>query len=166
VRHGECQAQRETVEGNRTWHCGYCCPPPPLSVEQVEGLRQLVGSWLEPNPASLMVWELTRTCGHAARRTQHQGHKEWNLYSTYECQECGGEIRAVISAVPIGPVREVERSEKPAAGRVPTRPKSPFKAALRRRLREAEARANALRIQLAELEEGAEFAGLGQSQRR
>jgi hypothetical protein len=90
ARHGECRAHRETVEGNRTRHCGYCCPPPPPSVAQVERLRQLAGSWPAPNPANLMVWELTHTCGHAARRTQHQDHKEWNLYSTYECQECGG----------------------------------------------------------------------------
>jgi hypothetical protein len=154
VRHGECRAHRETVAGSRTWHCGYCCPPP-LSVEQVDRLRQLVGSWPTPNPASLMVWELTHTCGHTARRTQHQDHKEWNLYSIYECQECGGEIRGVISAVRIGPVPEVERSEKPAAARAPTGPKPPSKAALRRRLREAEAQANALRIQLAQSDEAA-----------
>ena len=100
-----------------------------------------------------MVWELTHTCGHTVRRTQHQDHREWNLYSTYECQECGGEIRGVISAVRIGPVPEVERREKPAAGRAPTGPKPPSKAALRRRLREAEAQANALRVQLAQLDE-------------
>lgn len=153
ARHGECRAHRETVEGNRTWHCGYCCPPPPPSAAQVERLRQLVGSWAAPNTANLMVWELTHTCGHTVRRTQHQDHREWNLYSTYECQECGGEIRGVISAVRIGPVPEVERREKPAAGRAPTGPKPPSKAALRRRLREAEAQANALRVQLAQLDE-------------
>jgi len=166
ARHGECRAHRETVAGSRTWHCGYCCPSPPLSVEQVEGLRQLMSSWPEPNPASLVVWELTHTCGHTARRRQHQDHKEWNLYSTYECQECGGEIRGVISAVRIGPVPEVEPSEKPAAGRAPARPKPPSKAALRRRLREAEAQASALRIQLAQLDEGTKAAAPRQSQGR
>ncbi|MFZ0190672.1 MAG: hypothetical protein WAL72_27450 [Streptosporangiaceae bacterium] len=59
----------------------------------------------------------------------------------------------MISAVRIGPVPEVERREKPAAGRAPTEPKPPSKAALRRRLREAEAQANALRVQLAQLDE-------------
>jgi hypothetical protein len=126
----------------------------------------LTANWPEPNQASLTVWELTHTCGHTARRTQHRDHKEWNLYSTYECQECGGEIRGVISAVRIGPVPEVERSEKPAAGRASTGPKPPSKAALRRRLREAEAQANALRIQLAQIDEGAEATGPGQSQGR
>ena len=72
----------------------------------------------------------------------------------------------MISAVRIGLVPEVERSDKPAAGRAPTRSKPPSKAALRRRLREAEAQANALRIQLAQLDKGAEFAGSGQSQGR
>lgn len=77
------------------------------------------------------------------------------LYSAYERQECDGEIRGVISAVGIGSVPEVERSEEPAAGQAATRPKPPSKAALRR-LREAEAQARALRIQLAQL---AELAG-------
>jgi hypothetical protein len=155
ARHGECRARRESGADSRTWHCGYCCPPPPLSVEQVEGLRQLMSSWPEPNQASLVVWELTHTCGHTVRRRQHQDHKEWNLYSAYECQECGGEIRGVISAVRIGPVPSVERSEKPAAPRAPAGRKPPSKAALRRRLREAEAQANALCIQLAQLDEAA-----------
>ena len=109
-----------------------------------------------------MVWEVTHTCGHTVRRRQHRDHREWNLYSTYECQECGGEIRGVISAVRIGPVPEVERGEKPATGGCTTGPKPPSKAALRRRLREAEAQVKALRIQLAQLDEGAVHADPGQ----
>ena len=163
ARHGECRAHRESVAGNRTLHCGYCCPPPPLGAEQVEAIRRLLGGRsAQPDPASLMVWEVTHTCGHAVRRRQHRDHREWNLYSTDECQECGGEIRGVISAVRIGPLTEVERGEEPAAGRVPTRPKQPSKAALRRRLREVEAQVKALRIQLAQLDEGADRAAPGQ----
>jgi hypothetical protein len=65
--------------------------------------------------------------------------------------------------VRIGPVPEVERGEKPVAGRATAMgPKPPSKAALRRRLRETEAQAEALRIQLAQLDEGAERAGPGQ----
>ena len=109
-----------------------------------------------------MVWEVTHTCGHTIRRSQHRDQREWNLYSTYECQECGGEIRGVISAVRIGPAPEVERGEKPAAGRVPTGPKPTSKAALRRRLQEAEAQVKAQRIQLAQLDEGAGHADPGQ----
>ena len=103
---------------------------------------------------------------HTARRTQHQDHKEWNLYSTYECQECDGEIRGVINAVRIGPVPEVESNEKPAAERAAGRPKPQSKAALRRRLREAEAQASALRVQLAELDEAAGTHGLAESSER
>src|SRR5579863_2206865 len=55
ARHGECRAHSETVAGNRTRHRGYCCPPPPLSVEQVERLQQLMRSWPISNPASLMT---------------------------------------------------------------------------------------------------------------
>lgn len=127
ARHRDCQAHRESVAGNRTLHCGYCCPPPPLSAEQVETVSRLLGGWsAQPDLASLMVWEVTHTCGHTVRRRQHRDHREWNLYSTYECQECGGEIRGVISAVRIGLVPEVEHGEKPAAGRATaTGPKRP-----------------------------------------
>jgi hypothetical protein len=164
ARHGDCRAHRETVAGSRTQHCSYCCPPPPLSAEQVEAIRRLLGGRsAQPDPASLMVWEVMHTCGHTIRRSQHRDQREWNLYSAYECQECGGEIRGVISAVRIGPVPEVERGEKPGGRRAtPTRPKPTSKAALRRRLREAEAQAKALRIQLAQLDEGAGHADLGQ----
>jgi hypothetical protein len=167
ARHGGCRAHRERAAGSRTQHCGYCCPSPPLSAEQVEAVRRLLDGWLEPDPASQMVWEVTHTCGHTVRRSQHQDHQEWNLYSTYECQGCGGEIRGVISAVRVGPVAEVERAEKPAAGRAtPTGPKAPSKAALRRRLQEAEAQAKALRIQLAQLNEGAKPANRSQRSER
>lgn len=168
ARHGDCRAHRESVAGNRTQHCGYCCPPPPLSAEQVEAIGRLLGGRsAQPDPASLMVWEVTHTCGHTVRRRQHRDHREWNLYSTYECQECGGEIRGVINAVRIGPVPEVERGEKPAAGRATAAgPRPPSKAALRRRLREAEAQVKALRIQLAQLDEGAERADPGQHPER
>ena len=164
ARHGDCRAHRESVAGSRTQHCGYCCPPPPLSAERVETLRRLLGGWsAQPDPASLMVWEVTHTCGHTVRRRQHRDHREWNLYATYECQECGGEVRGVVSAVRIGPVLEVERGEKPAAGQEKAKgPNPPSKAVLRRQLREAEAQAEALRIQLARLDEGADLAGPGQ----
>jgi hypothetical protein len=152
ARHGDCRAHRESVAGNRTQHCSYCCPAPPLSAEQVEALRRLLGGRSAlPDLATLMVWEVTHTGGHTVRRRQHRDHRDWNLYSTYGCQEYGGEIRAVIGAVRIGPVPEVERGEKPAAGRpTATGPKPPSKAALRE--------AEALRIQLAQLDEGTDRA--------
>jgi hypothetical protein len=50
--------------------------------------------------------------------------------------------------------------------RVPTRPKPPSKATLHRRPREAEAPVKALRIQMAQLEEGAERPRPGQHPER
>jgi hypothetical protein len=114
-----------------------------------------------------MVWEVTHTCGHTVRRRQHRDHREWNPYSTYECQECGGEIRGVISAVQIGLMSEVEYGGKPASQLAAAAgPKQPSKAALRRRLREAEAQVKSLRIQLAHLDEPAERAGPGRHPER
>jgi hypothetical protein len=168
ARHGDCRAHRQSVAGNRTQHCGYCCPPPPLSAEQVETVAHLLGGRsAQPDPASLMVWEVTHTCGHTVRRRQHRDHREWNLYSTYECQECDGEIRGVISAVQVGLMSEVEHGEKPASLRAAAaRPKPPSKAALRRRLREAEAQVKSLRVQLALLDEPAGRADPGRHPER
>jgi len=64
-----------------------------------------------------------------------------------------GTGRVMMIAGHIGRPSRVERREKPAAGRAPTEPKPPSKAALRRRLREAEAKTNALRVQLAQIDE-------------
>ena len=168
ARHGDCRAHRQSVAGNRTQHCGYCCPPPPLSAEQVETVARLLsGRSAQPDPASLMVWEVTHTCGHTVRRKQHRDHREWNLYFAYECQECDGEIRGVISAVQISLMSEAERGEEPASQRAAAAgPKPPSKAVLRRRLREAEAHVKSLRIQLAQLDEPVERAAPGRHPER
>jgi hypothetical protein len=60
-RHADCHAIRWSVSGSRTAHCGFCCPPPPLSEQQLEAiakllvgvgrgdlLRELVGERREP----------------------------------------------------------------------------------------------------------------------
>jgi hypothetical protein len=38
-RHRGCRLHRWSLGGQRTLHCGYCCPMPPLSVEQAERTR-------------------------------------------------------------------------------------------------------------------------------
>ena len=39
ARHGDCHAHRWTMSGSRMQHCGFCCPPPPLSREQIDSVR-------------------------------------------------------------------------------------------------------------------------------
>ena len=41
-RHDGCRAHRWSVSGSRTTHCGFCCPPPPLSDEQVEAIAAII----------------------------------------------------------------------------------------------------------------------------
>ena len=40
--HGGCRAHRWSVQGSLTTHCGRCCPPPPLSPQQVAKLGVLL----------------------------------------------------------------------------------------------------------------------------
>lgn len=154
-RHGNCHAGRWSMQGSRTQHCSYCCPPPPMSQKQAEALRDILRPARERNLTDLVVWELVLTCGHTARATAHRDHGSYSPWTTRECEQCGGEIFGVISALQIGRADEVERSEKAARQeqQVPRGPKPPSKTALRRRLREAEQQAEALRLQLAALEE-------------
>jgi hypothetical protein len=41
-RHADCHAHRWTVEGSLTTHCGKCCPPPPISLEQTARIATLL----------------------------------------------------------------------------------------------------------------------------
>jgi hypothetical protein len=158
-RHGDCHAARQTLQGSRTQHCCYCCPPPPMSAETIERLRPLLEGIRargdDPHHrARLIVWELTLTCGHTPRKTQHPDHEHYNLYGTLECRECDGEIMGILAAVRIGPAGEIAHkgdlvpSDERANG-----PKAPSKTALRKKLREAEAQVEALRVHLALLDQ-------------
>jgi hypothetical protein len=44
ARHEDCHAVRHHVSGSLTTHCGRCCPPPPLSPEQISRLRAILAS--------------------------------------------------------------------------------------------------------------------------
>ena len=41
-RHPACGSHRWSMEGSRTAHCGFCCPPPPLSDRQIREIRALL----------------------------------------------------------------------------------------------------------------------------
>jgi hypothetical protein len=44
ARHEDCRSSRWTVSGSRALHCGYCCPPPPLSERQLEQIATLLSA--------------------------------------------------------------------------------------------------------------------------
>lgn len=158
-RHGNCHAGRQTLQGGRTLHCCYCCPPPPMSAQTIERVRSLLeGIRTEVDDphyrARLIVWELSLTCGHTVRKTQHSDQETYSLYSTVKCQECSGEIMGILAAVRIGPAGEIAHMEDPAPGdKRANGPKPPSKAALRKKLREAETQVEALRLQIAQLDQ-------------
>lgn len=133
-RHRHCDSGRCTVQGNRTWHCLSCCPPPPLSPAQIERLRLL----LSPAPMKKDVeedeWELTLTCDHVIRDTQSRERDKWDT-AVVGCPACGIR-RGVVTARWSGPSEARER--KAEAERIAAELKS-AKSELRRQRSAAKA---------------------------
>ncbi|QJS10799.1 hypothetical protein HKX69_15900 [Streptomyces argyrophyllae] len=102
-RHGECRAHRWTVSGSRTQHCGHCCPPPPMGEEQARAIAKILFNH-KTDKRHLNDWDLTLTCDHTIRRTQHRDHQRYST-SVVQCPTCG-ERRGVIEAVLVGPTED------------------------------------------------------------
>ncbi|MGW5116484.1 hypothetical protein ACWEQ8_13805 [Streptomyces noursei] len=104
-RHGECRAIRWTVGGSRTQHCGHCCPSPPMSEKQWEAIAEILFSH-KTDKRELDDWDLTLTCDHTVRKTQHRDHQHYST-SVVQCPTCG-QRRGVVEAVRIGPTEDPE----------------------------------------------------------
>lgn len=113
-RHGECRSHRHGLEGSRMWHCGFCCPPPPLSPGQIEAVAGILRA-SSPRPDELDDWSLELTCGHLVRARQHRSNGEFNVCGTRSCPECGGTQRGIIAAARIGTLAE---TATPSSGEV------------------------------------------------
>lgn len=154
-RHPDCHGGRWSMAGSRTLHCMDCCPPNPLSDKQIERMSNILGP--KPDPADLDVWELALTCGHTARTTVHRTGSPTK--GAVQCNECGGELFGIVTTAKVGPATEVdppaEEEHRPQQPKQKQRKHDPSRAALRRRLREVEADAEALRLHLAQLDEPA-----------
>jgi hypothetical protein len=87
-RHRDCRSHRWSLGGHRALHCGYCCPMPPLSVEQAVRVAQILSS-VPTRPEDLDDWDLVLTCGHTVRRTRHRDHGERHYWRVTECAACG-----------------------------------------------------------------------------
>jgi hypothetical protein len=99
-RHRDCRSHRWNLSGHRATHCGYCCPPPPMSDRQIEQIAQILSS-ASVRTQDLDAWDLALTCGHVVRRTQHRDHDRYTTGVT-ECPECGTR-RGVVTAQRRGP---------------------------------------------------------------
>jgi hypothetical protein len=100
-RHGDCRSHRWSLSGNRSTHCGYCCPPPPLSDSQAEQIARIFSS-VTVRKQDLDAWDLTLTCAHIVRHSAHRDNDRY-LARVVECASCG-ERRGVVIALRIGPI--------------------------------------------------------------
>lgn len=95
ARHKDCRGHRWSLSGSRALHCGYCCPPPPLSERQLERLSSLLRA-SRPDPAELRTWRLTLTCDHVIDVQQHKSHGQWTTNARH-CPTCD-QTREVVTA--------------------------------------------------------------------
>ena len=139
VRHHRAQRQPEeiieAVDRSRVEN-----PPPPLSTDQIEFLRNAFSRKTPPH--ELMRWRLRLYCGHEAERRAHFTHT--TVQSAFmigdRCPECGLDA-TIVDALPLGLV-----AEQAAPVRSPTPPATTREQTLELRVRELEAEVIKLRV--------------------
>lgn len=70
-------------------------PAAALSDRQVEQVAKIL-SCARAHTQDLNAWNLTLTCGHVVRRTQHHDHDRYAIRVT-DCPDCGGSRGVVTS---------------------------------------------------------------------
>lgn len=99
-RHADCKAGSWSMSGHRTAHCSYCCPPPPLSARQIVQVGRILSGGVRRE--DLDAWDLTLTCDHVVRHTQHRDYRDRCSTSVTTCPACG-RGRGVVTARRVGP---------------------------------------------------------------
>ncbi len=66
--HPDCESHRWTMSGSRATHCGLCCPPLPLSQDQLDELARILDGVRERRADELDVWECRLTCAHLIQK--------------------------------------------------------------------------------------------------
>jgi hypothetical protein len=85
--HAGCRAGRWSMSGHRTSHCFFCCPMPPLTSRQIEQVAQIFSS-ARARADDLDAWELTLTCDHVVRHTQHRDNGDRCTTAVTDCTAC------------------------------------------------------------------------------
>lgn len=70
--HPDCRSHRWSMQGSRTTHCGFCCPPIPFSRSQLEAVAKIFEGHVR-REEELDIWALDLTCGHRAERSTRNG---------------------------------------------------------------------------------------------
>jgi hypothetical protein len=84
--HADCHAHRWSMSGSRATHCGYCCPPIPISREQYEHIQRIFAN-TPRREEERDVWERTLTCGHVVQQSAHHTNQHPS-FSTAWCSDC------------------------------------------------------------------------------
>lgn len=100
-RHADCHSHRWSMAGSRSLHCGWCCPPHPLSQHQIDQIAAILTGHT-PNPSELDHWQLTLTCGHTVDRPQHRTSQRWATAVT-RCPTCANHRGVVESERLVAP---------------------------------------------------------------
>lgn len=140
--HLNCDAHRWSMSGSRATHCGYCCPPVPLSPAQYENIQRILASSSERREEALDIWQRTLTCGHTVAQSVHHTNQSPS-FSTAWCGECDI-TRGVVTSE-----RIVEAATRIAEAR---RKREDMVARAERELRKAEKAATEARRKLAQIQ--------------
>lgn len=142
--HPNCDAHRWSMSGSRATHCGFCCPPIPLSNEQYENISRILLS-SPRREEELDIWERTLTCGHVVEQSVHLTNQRPS-FSTAWCPDCDL-TRGVVSSIKVveaaARMAEAKRSREDAVARAERELKRAEKAAAEARNRLADLRSNA-----------------------
>lgn len=137
----DCNSHRWSMAGSRATHCGFCCPPIPMSPEQYESIQRILSGSVR-REGEHDTWERTLTCGHRVQQSVHHTNREPS-FSTQWCPECEL-MRGVVDSEKI-----VEAAARMAAAK---RKQADKVARAEREVRKAEKAAAEARKKLAEIQ--------------
>jgi glutaredoxin len=137
--HPDCEAHRWRMSGSRATHCGFCCPPVPISREQYEHIERIFAN----NPRreeELDTWERTLTCGHVVEQSVHHTNQHPS-FSTAWCPHCEmtrGVVTSTKTVEAAARMAEVKRKREDKVARAERELKKAEKAAAEARKKLAE----------------------------
>ncbi|MBG0716553.1 hypothetical protein G3N18_00365 [Microbacterium sp. 2C] len=141
--HSDCDAHRWSMSGSRATHCGYCCPPIPMSREQFDHIHRIFTS-SPRREEELDIWERTLTCGHVVEQSVHHTnlHPSFSTALCPECQMTRGVVTSTKTVEASARKAEAERKHDDRVARAERELKMAEKAAVEARKKLNELRVN------------------------